>query len=166
MRFLRRWLWGLLSHEVWRRVVWLINAHVSEVPADFLFSVEIEIYLALKMETAGVAFQKTVKASRSPNWHFKLYSILFIIFCQHQLRLIFDGTFKHRVGPVMSLWLPQDVKGEGVAIWLSVQCGLPLIEFTMTFSLCASKRPFKRAGFLFTTPLFLFHPLVTASMLP
>jgi hypothetical protein len=50
--------------------------------------------------------------------------------------------------------------------WPSVQCGLPLIEFTMTFSLCASRRPFKLAGLVFTTLLFLFQPFVTVSVLP
>jgi hypothetical protein len=64
------------------------------------------------------------------------------------------------------LWLSQELEREGVATWPSVQCGLPLIEFTMTFSLCASKRPFKLAGFVFTTPYFSSNPLACVSMLP
>lgn len=66
----------------------------------------------------------------------------------------------------MSLLLVEELEGEGLLIWLSAQCGLPLIEFTMTFSLCASKRTFKLAGFVFTTLLFLVHPLVSLSVLP
>lgn len=80
-------------------------------------------------------------------------------------KLISDKIFIHRVEPMMSLWLAQELAREGVAIWPSVQCGFPLIEFTMTFSLCASKRPFKLAGFVFTTLYFSSNPSLTIGLL-
>lgn len=122
------------------------------------------MYFASNVGTAGFAFQKSELQSKS-RLVFQILLINIYYFTKINIKQSLTKLLYIGLDARWSVVSTRDGT-EGGAIWPSVQCGLPLIEFTMTFSLCASKRPFKLAGFLFTTPLFLFHPLLPVSMLP